>query len=94
MDQVEAGHGVVGRAQEMMVSIVAKADQMATMMDEIALSTQQQAQGVVEVGQAVRALDTATQQNAALVEETSASATALAEQAERLSRGISHFKLN
>ncbi|MFG6468473.1 methyl-accepting chemotaxis protein [Roseateles sp. BYS87W] len=94
MDQVEAGHGVVGRAQGMMVSIVDKAGQMATMMDEIALITQQQGQGVVEVGQAVRALDTATQQNAALVEETSAAAKALSEQAQRLSEEISYFKLS
>ncbi|MBL8277477.1 MAG: hypothetical protein JNL93_12310 [Pelomonas sp.] len=93
MDQVEAGHGVVGRAQAMMTSIVDKAGQMAAMMDEIALLTQQQGQGVVEVGQAVRALDNATQQNAALVEETSAASKALAGQSERLSDEISYFKL-
>ncbi len=94
MDQVESGHGVVGQAQQMMVSIVDRAGQMAQLMNEIALITQQQGQGVVEVGQAVRALDTATQQNAALVEETSAAAKALAAQAERLSEQISHFRLS
>ena len=91
--QVESGHGVVGQAQQMMVSIVDKAGHMATMMSEIALITQQQGQGVLEVGQAVRSLDTATQQNAALVEETAASARALADQAERLNGEISYFKL-
>ena len=94
IDQVESGHGVVGRAQQMMVGIVDKAGHMATMMSEIALITQQQGQGVVEVGQAVRALDTATQQNAALVEETSAAAKALADQAERLNAEISYFRLS
>ena len=94
IDQVESGHGVVGKAQQMMVGIVEKAGHMATMMSEIALITQQQGQGTIEVGQAVRALDTATQQNAALVEETSAAAKALAEQAERLNAEISYFRLN
>ena len=93
IEQVESGHAVVGQAREMMAGIVTNAEHMATMMSEITQSTQQQRQGVVEVGQAVHALDETTQQNAALVEQTSAAASGLAEQAERLSAEISFFRL-
>ncbi|MFK4708154.1 methyl-accepting chemotaxis protein [Roseateles asaccharophilus] len=93
IEQVESGHSVVGQAREMVAGIVTNAAHMATMMREITESTQQQRQAVVEVGQAVQALDQTTQQNATLVDQTSASASGLAEQAQRLNAEISFFKL-
>ncbi len=93
IEQVEAGHGVVGQAREMMATIVGNAEQIAGQMREIADATQQQSHGVVEVGAAVRSLDEATQQNAALVEQTTAAASALADQAQRLNGEVSFFKL-
>ncbi|MFG6462990.1 methyl-accepting chemotaxis protein [Roseateles sp. DXS20W] len=94
IDQVASGHAVVGQARELMAGIVTNAEHMATMMSEITQSTQQQRQGVGEVGQAVQALDETTQQNAALVEQTSAAASGLASQAERLSAEVSFFRLS
>ena len=91
--QVESGHSVVGHAGELMATIVNNAGNIATLMREITVGTQQQGQGVVEVGVAVRALDEATQQNAALVEQTAAAASGLAEQAERLNHEVSFFRL-
>ncbi len=93
IDQVESGHAVVVQARQMMAAIVDNAGQMAAMMSEITVTQQQQGQGVIEVGQAVRALDESTQQNAALVEQTAAAAAALAEQADRLSAEIGFFRL-
>jgi methyl-accepting chemotaxis protein len=93
IEQVESGHAVVVQAREMMAAIVDNAGQMAVMMSEITATQQQQGQGVIEVGQAVRALDESTQQNAALVEQTAAAAAALAEQADRLSAEIGFFRL-
>jgi methyl-accepting chemotaxis protein len=53
-------------------------------MGEISAASDQQALGVAEVGEAVREMDHATQQNAALVEQVSAAATSLRQQAQEL----------
>ena len=50
----------------------------------ISLATNEQSRGIQEVGQAVTELDNATQQNAALVEQSSAAAMSLKEQAQQL----------
>ena len=93
IEQVQAGHTVVGEAREMMQTIVGNAEQIAGQMRDIAEATHQQGLGVVEVGAAMRSLDEATQQNAALVEQTTAAASALAEQAQRLNQEVSFFKM-
>jgi len=93
IEQVESGNAVVANAGELMGAIVGNAGQIAQLMQDIAEGTQQQGRGVVEVGAAVRTLDQATQQNAALVEQTSAAASGLADQARRLHDEASFFKL-
>jgi methyl-accepting chemotaxis protein len=77
-----------------MADIVSNADKIASLMREITEATRQQGQGVQEVGAAVHSLDDATQQNAALVEQTAAAATALAEQADNLSHEVGFFKMS
>ncbi len=91
--QVESGSGVVANAGAVMQSVVANAEQMARLMGDIANGAQAQQRSVGEVGCAVRELDLTTQQNAALVEETTAASNALAEQARRLLQEVSFFRL-
>lgn len=55
------------------------------------MATREQATGVEEVVKAIHQLDAHTQQNAALVEETSAAAASLSEQAEKLTSEIARF---
>ncbi len=93
MQQVEGGAAVVADAGEIMRSVVASAGHIATLMSEIAAGTQAQSHSVGEVGAAVRELDSSTQQNAALVEQTAAASGALADQARRLSEDVSFFKM-
>ena len=93
IEQVQGGSTVVGRAGEIMQSVVSNAGRIETLMRTIADNTQQQHRGVGEVSGAVRELDQSTQQNAALVEQTAAASSALAEQARRLSSEISFFRL-
>jgi methyl-accepting chemotaxis protein len=62
-------------------------------MRKIATATQEQAAGVAQVGTATHDLDQATQQNAALVEETAASSNSRSDQANRLADEISFFQL-
>ncbi|MDD0817132.1 methyl-accepting chemotaxis protein, partial [Curvibacter sp. HBC28] len=49
--------------------------------------------GIAQVGDAVNQLDQVTQQNAALVEESAAAADSLRNQAARLAKVVSAFKL-
>ena len=60
-------------------------------MAEIAASSREQASGIEQVNKAVTSMDTVTQQNAALVEEATAAAQALTEQATNLTQLISRY---
>lgn len=93
MEQVSAGTRVVGEAGVTIQAVVNNANQIDTLMGEISLATREQSLGVAQVSVAVTELDRATQQNAALVEETSASASILADSAHRLADEVSFFKL-
>ena len=63
-------------------------------MGEIAVATQEQSLGIEQVNKAIAQLDEVTQQNAALVENATASTDALQDQARNLERVVSVFKLN
>jgi methyl-accepting chemotaxis protein len=65
-----------------------------THMDAIATASQEQSVGMSEVNIAVNQMDQVTQQNAAMVEETNASAATLATEASRLRALIADFKLS
>jgi methyl-accepting chemotaxis protein len=93
IEQVESGSAVVGNAGDIMQAVVRNATRVVELMNQISTSAQQQNTGVSDVSVAVRDLDKATQQNAALVEQTAAASGALADQAERMSREVSFFKL-
>jgi hypothetical protein len=62
-------------------------------MGEISAASQEQASGIEQVNQTVVQMDETTQQNAALVEEASAAARAMEEQAGHLASAIAAFKL-
>ncbi|WP_313058964.1 hypothetical protein [Agrobacterium cavarae] len=62
-------------------------------MGAIATSSQEQATGLSEVNTAVNQMDQTTQQNAALVQETTTATSALATESERLRALLEQFKL-
>ncbi|UVC11788.1 MCP four helix bundle domain-containing protein [Rhizobium sp. TH2] len=62
-------------------------------MQAIATSTKEQSVGLAEVNQAVNAMDQTTQQNAAMVEQSTAASVSLANEAERLRGLVDQFKL-
>jgi len=62
-------------------------------MDAIATAAQEQSVGLAEVNHAVNHMDQATQQNAAMVEEMSASGAALAQESIKLKELLSQFEL-
>ncbi len=92
-DKVQSGNVVAADAGRTVTDIVHSAERNTDLMRDISSSTQRQSAGVAVVDATVQWLDSATQQNAALVEETSAAAQALSQQARRLADEVSFFKL-
>ena len=90
---MEAGHEITTDAGRTVQVIVTNAERIAVLMGEIATATQEQSSGIALVDAAVQELDQSTQQNAALVEQSSAAAGTLSEQAQRLSAKMSFFRL-
>ncbi|WP_179188268.1 methyl-accepting chemotaxis protein [Kiloniella majae] len=93
-DQVKEGVTLVRSTGDTLSEIVDSSKRVADIISEIAASSREQASGVEEINAAVTAMDEMTQQNAALVEESSAAARTLEEQAEGLSEMIGFFKTN
>jgi len=95
-DSTQAVHGgadKVGQAGEAIRTLVIEVAKMGGLVAEISAASEEQAIGIGTVNQTVSQLDTATQQNAALVEEASASARALEEQSNQLAEAVASFRL-
>jgi methyl-accepting chemotaxis protein len=93
VERVEAGTKLVADAGGTMQDIVASVHRVNDIIGEISTATGEQSQGIGEVNGAVTRLDQMTQQNAALVEQSTAAAESLKEQAARLSSLVATFRL-
>ena len=93
VENVQSGSQQVELAGQSMSEIVASVRRVSDLIGEITASSTEQRDGINQVNQAVTNLDQMTQQNAALVEESSAAALSMQEQAERLAEVVSVFKL-
>jgi methyl-accepting chemotaxis protein len=85
---------LVRKAGEALRTIGGFITQMNTHMDAIATSAKEQSTGLNEVNQAVNSMDQTTQQNAAMVEQSNAASTELANEAAKLRELISNFQIN
>ncbi len=92
--RVGDGSALVHQAGATMGEIVASVERVTAIMGEIAAASQEQSAGIEQVNQTVAQMDEGTQQNAALVEEATAAARAMEEQAGRLDEAVSQFKLS
>jgi methyl-accepting chemotaxis protein len=92
--KVDAGSALVDAAGATMAQIVASVRQVADIMGEITAASIEQSSGIEQVNLAITAMDSATQQNAALVEQAAAAAASMQEQAVRLSQAVSVFRLD
>jgi methyl-accepting chemotaxis protein len=91
--QVDRGVSLVGETGKALERIVAQVAEINGVVAEIAASAQEQATGLAQVNTAVNQMDQLTQQNAAMVEESTAASHALAGEAEELVSLISRFEL-
>ena len=90
---VDTGSAQVAQAGESMQEIVASVRRVTDLIGEISASATEQRDGIGQVNQAVSNLDQMTQQNAALVEESSAAAMSMNEQAQRLADVVAVFNV-
>jgi methyl-accepting chemotaxis protein len=93
VDKVDAGTKLVDQAGSTMQAIVESIKSVTNIMGEITAASQEQISGIEQVNQAIRLMDDATQQNAALVEEAAAAAQTLQEQAKSLAAEVNTFKM-
>ena len=93
VDKVDAGSKQVDQAGATMNEVVAAVKRVTDIMAEIAAASNEQSAGIEQVNEAIVHMDTVTQQNAALVEEASAAADSMREQATALDEAMGTFKL-
>ena len=93
VERVQQGTQLVDKAGATMTDIVSAIRRVTDLMAEISAASQEQSQGVAQVGEAVTQMDQTTQQNAALVEESAAAAGALRKQAQDLVQAVAVFQL-
>lgn len=91
---IEQGSEEVIAAGSTMNEIVDAVKRVTDIMLDIAAASDEQSRGIVQVSQAISEMDRATQQNASLVEEASAAAASLEEQAARLTQAVDAFRLH
>jgi methyl-accepting chemotaxis protein len=90
--RVNDGSALVDSAGKTMQEIVQSIQRVSDIMAEVAAASGEQSDGIEQVNRAVAQMDEATQQNAALVEQTTAAALSLDEQAKALSVAVSQFR--
>lgn len=94
LTKVQAGTRQVDEAGAVMRDVVSSVQGVTTLMDEIASASHEQSEGIVQVNQAVAQMDMVVQQNAALVEQAAAAASALQQQAVRLTDTVAAFRIS
>jgi methyl-accepting chemotaxis protein len=93
VERVQDGSALVGQAGQQMADIVAGIERVGHIIEDISTATREQATGIGQVNTAVAQLDRATQENSALVEESSAAAESLKDQARQLNQAMAVFRL-
>jgi methyl-accepting chemotaxis protein len=92
--QVKAGVALVNRTGEALGDIDEQVAKVTDLIGSIMRSSTEQSTALQEVNTAINRMDSVTQQNAAMVEETSAACHELGEEAAKLKRLLSRFKLD
>ncbi len=92
-EQVKSGVSLVGQTGKALEEILAQVQQINTNVVAIVEGAKEQATGLKEINQAVNTMDQGTQQNAAMVEQSTAASHSLAREADGLFRLLGQFKV-
>lgn len=91
-EQVNDGVSLVGETGSLLETILRRISAINTLASEIASSTITQSTNLEQINSAVGDMDRMTQQNAAMVEESSAAARSLADEANELTNMVGRFR--
>jgi methyl-accepting chemotaxis protein len=92
--RVESGSAQVHGARATIEQMVNEVRKVTDLVAEITVSSREQSEGVGQINVAVSQLDQATQQNAALVEQTAAAAESMRQQTDKLSEAVAAFRVD
>jgi methyl-accepting chemotaxis protein len=92
--QVKAGAALVNQTGSSLTEIVSAIKKVSDIVAEIAAASREQATGLEQINTAVASMDEMTQRNGALVEETTAAAQSLSNQAEELAELVNRYKVD
>jgi methyl-accepting chemotaxis protein len=90
--RIEAGTQLADKSGDMLSGITGSIEQVAEMIEAIANASSEQTAGINQVHKAMADIDRVTQENAALVEETTAAAESLSTEANHLKENMGFFK--
>lgn len=90
---VATGVDMIGQTQATLEAIVSGTAELSAMIDQIAQSSREQSAAIMQVDSVVGDMDRATQQNAALVEQSTAASRSLACEAETLAGLVERFDM-
>lgn len=93
VSSVKSGTDLVNRSGAVIQSIITSVENVNKLMKEISIASEEQNNGIGQITQAVTEMDSMTQDNALLVEQSAAAATSLEEHAQQLTQSIALFKL-
>jgi methyl-accepting chemotaxis protein len=91
--KVEEGTRLVDNSGKVLEEIVTSVQKVSDIIRDIAAASQEQSVGIMQVNKAVKQIDEATRQNAALVEETAEASASLDEQAHNLDELLTFFNV-
>ncbi len=92
VDRIDAGTKLADKSGEMLAGMSQSVAQVATMIESISSASREQSTGINQVHRAIADIDRVTQENAALVEETTAAAESLSSEANGLRDNMAFFK--
>ena len=91
VDKVQSGTALVASTQAEIEAIVRQVQQVSALITDISAATREQRDGILEASQSIGQMDSITQQNAALVEQSAAAAQSLESQTQRLVEAVGVF---
>jgi methyl-accepting chemotaxis protein len=94
VEEVNAGNAQASQAGKTMEEVVASVQKVLQMVEEISQASAEQRSGIEQVNGAIVQMDSMTQQNAAMVEEASATALNLQRQSSELAEAVSVFTVD
>ncbi|MFZ4550351.1 MAG: methyl-accepting chemotaxis protein [Aquabacterium sp.] len=93
VEKVEAGSDLVNHAGQTIGQVVAAVQEVSHLIAQVTHSLSEQASGIRQIDQAMSHLDQATQQNAALAEESAATVDAVRQETAALVDAVDQFRL-